>query len=232
MAATTIGPEYLLNPNGTSALGDTNGLPNVFGYQAGASTPILDWTIPALGAGPAVGPLGPATSTPTVVAAAGSLGRILDEASPGLQTPNTNQVTAWSPSKGAIAAGWPGTMNDLQFFDQPIIANVAGTSAGGYAVETSGLYDLRAYGPGGTEAPGFPKFTGGWVTFGPAYGPWGHLSDQVLAAGNRNGELFVWTTPTAACASSGPWPQLHHDLWNTGNLSETETPTPACTSSG
>jgi len=156
------------------------------------------------------------------------LGRVLDEEFPGLQTPNTNQVTAWSPTKGTIKAGWPGTMNDLQFFDQPIIADVAGTSAGAYAVEGSGLNDLRAYGSDGSEAAGFSKFTGGWVTFGPVFGPWGSLSEQVLAVGNRNGELFVWTTPTAACSPSGPWPQVHHDLWNTGNLSEVGAPEPSC----
>jgi hypothetical protein len=64
----------------------------------------------------------------------------------------------------------------------------------------------------------------------PAVGPFGTLKAQVVAAGTREGELFVWSTRRAACASSGPWPKMHHDLWNTGDLSESGAPTPRCAS--
>jgi hypothetical protein len=80
----------------------------------------------------------------------------------------------------------------------------------------------------GLPAPGFPKFTGGWMVNSPGYGPWGALAHQVLAVGTREGDLFLYDTPTSRCASSGPWPRDHHDLWNTGNLSTTGAPAYRC----
>jgi hypothetical protein len=85
---------------------------------------------------------------------------------------------------------------------------------------------VRAYDARGQEAPGFPKFTGGWMVQSGVVGPWGHLSHQVLAVGTREGWLFVWRLSRSAQASRGPWPQDHHDLYNTSNLSFTKAPAP------
>jgi hypothetical protein len=227
VASSTVGPVYVLSPDGSSFLGyGSDGLPNVAGYQQAGSS-ILDWTLPGLGS-PSVAPIGAHTSAASIIDPGASLGRLLDEEAPGDQTPHENQIDAWSATTGALDTGFPAQMNDLQFFDQALVADVNGAQAGGYVVEGSGLYDLRAYGPTGAEAPSFPKFTGGWMTYGPAYGPWGGLSTQVLAGGTRSGLLLVWSTPTPACASSGPWPQVHHDLWNTGDLSETGAAAARC----
>jgi hypothetical protein len=228
VTSSSAGPLYVLDPNGQSALGTggTPALPNVGAYEPKTGG-LLGWTIPVLGQ-PIVAPIGK-SKTPVAIDPAADLGRLVDQAFPGLQTPGENEVDTWSTSTGALASG-PFQVNDLQFLDQPIVANVDGTAAGGYVIEGSGLYDLRAYNAAGQEAPDFPKFTGGWETFGPAYGSWGTLSDQVLVAGDRWGDVYAWTTPTPACASSGPWPQVHHDLWNTGDLSQTGTPQPVCTS--
>jgi hypothetical protein len=95
-------------------------------------------------------------------------------------------------------------------------------------ISGSGTYDIRAIDASGDEAPGFPKFTGGWMVNAPAFAPFGTLADQVLAAGTREGELFAWSTQRPACASSGPWPKMHHDLWNTNNLSESGATTTSC----
>jgi hypothetical protein len=227
VTSSTVGPVYVLSANGSSFLGyGSDGLPNVAGYQQGNSS-VLDWTLPGLGS-PSVAPVGPATAAPSIIDPGASLGRLLDEEAPGDQSPHENQIDVWSATTGALDTGFPAQMNDLQFFDQAIVADVAGAQAGGYVVEGSGLYDLRAYGPTGAEAPSFPKFTGGWMTYGPAYGPWGDLATQVLAGGTRSGLLLVWSTPTPACASSGPWPQVDHDLWDTGNLSETGAAVARC----
>jgi hypothetical protein len=123
-------------------------------------------------------------------------------------------------------------MNDLQFFAQPIVAYVNGAAAGGYVLEASGLYDLRAYGPTGVEAPSFPKFTGGWVTGGAVVGTWGTDATQIVATGTRTGGLLIWPTPTPACTSPGPWAQSHHDLWNSNDLAKTGTPQPSCDVTG
>ncbi len=115
-------------------------------------------------------------------------------------------------------------MNDMQFFDQPIVANVAPSRVGPYVVEGSALYDLQAVNYLGEQASGFPKFTGGWMVNSAAFGRFGRLRTQVLVAATREGYLYVWPTTTPACASSGPWPMAHHDLWNTNNLQTKAAP--------
>ena len=112
-------------------------------------------------------------------------------------------------------------MNDLQFFVQPIVADVGGATRGPYVVEASAMSDIRAVDATGVEAPGFPKFTGQWTVNSPTFGAFGTLAQQVLAAGTREGDLFVWSTPTGRCSPSGPWPRSHHDLSNTNDLDAT-----------
>jgi hypothetical protein len=218
VTSSSAGPVYVLTPNGKSALGYAGSppLPNVGAYAPKGGS-ILDWTMPVLGS-PIVAPLGPPNSAPSLIDPAANLGRLVDQAFPAHQTPGENELDTWSPTTGALSSTLQ--MSDLQIFNQPIVANVDGTPAGGFVVQGSGLYDLRAYGPTGAEAPSFPKFTGGWMTFGPAYGAWGTLGTQVLVAANRWGAVYTWKTPTPAAAPSGPWPQVHHDLWNSGNLSQ------------
>ncbi|MGH9170887.1 MAG: S8 family serine peptidase [Acidimicrobiales bacterium] len=229
----TAGPVYELAPSGKSVLGSTDGEPNVLAFSPPGTSVlsnILTDSIPALG-GAAIAPLGPAgaKATPSVIAPAASVGRLLDELEPGEQSPSTNQVVAWSGTSGQMLPGYPGVMNDLQFFAQPTVADVDGPAAGGYVMESSGLYDVRAYGANGAEAPGFPKFIGGWVTGGATTGPFGTYSAQVMAVGTRTGELDIWHLPALpACASPGPWAQSHHDLWNTDDLSQTGTPAYKC----
>ncbi len=229
VTGSTAGPVYELTGTGASVLGTSGGLPNVLRFVPPGQTfygDLLNAAVPALGS-PAVAPLGPATSSLSVVDPAASVGRLLDEEEPGEQSPHSNQIVAWSTS-GTMRTGSPALMNDLQFFAQPIVADVNGEAAGGYVVEASGLYDLRAYGPTGVEAPGFPKFTGGWVTGGAVVGPWGADADQIVATATRTGSLLIWSTPTPACSSPGPWAQSHHDLWNSNDLAKTGTPQPTC----
>lgn len=215
------GPAYVLEANGTSAFGTgPDGKPKVASSQP---TGVLSNaneggpSIPALGA-PIFAPLGPSASGTSLVAPAISLAEALNVAFPGDHPVHPSELDAWSSATGHFVAGFPQVMNDLQFFDQPIVADVAGSRAGPFVVEASASYDLRAFNALGQEAPGFPKFTGGWMVNSPSMGSFGQLGDQVLAAGTREGYLLVWTTPTPACAPSGPWPTAHHDLWNTNDL--------------
>jgi hypothetical protein len=222
------GPVYELSPTGTSLLGTTGGLPNVLSFVPLGQTflgDLLNASVPALG-DPSVAPIGTNT-IPSIIDPAASVGRLLDEEAPGNQSPHNNQIVVWS-TKAVMFKGFPALMNDLQFFEQATVADVNGTKAGGYVLEASGMYDLRAYGLGGVEAPGFPKFTGGWVTGGAVVGPWGADADQIVATGTRTGQLLIWSTPTPACASPGSWAQSHHDLWNSNDLATTGTPQPTC----
>ena len=230
VTSATVGPLYVLNPDGSSFLGNgSDGLPTVAAFQPPdvPLSDILSATLPSLGA-PIVRrwerrARRPASSIPPAVSGDCSTRR-----STGSRRRTTTRSRRGRRRPARSTPAIPRSMNDLQFFDEPIVANVTGASGGGSLVEGSGINDLRAYGPTGVEATGYPKFTGGWMVGSAALGPFGADQDQVLVAGTRLGALYIWSTPTPACASSGPWPQEHHDLWNTGNLSETGAPAPAC----
>jgi Subtilase family len=221
-----VGPVYVLNSDGTDALGTTSGLPDILDpYPQGAksnSTGITGISVPSLGA-PIIAPLGSASGTGAldVMSAAESAGELLDVSEPAEQEPHDSQIAAWNASTGAFLKGFPQVMDGLQFFDQPIVADLAGSSGEAYAVEASSDSDLRALDASGQEAPGFPKLTGGWVTGGAVFGPLGTLADQIVATGTREGELFIWRTTAPSCGPRGAWPQVHQNLWNTNDYSGT-----------
>jgi hypothetical protein len=227
--ATSVGPEYLLKPDGTSALGSgPDGKPLVATLTVGGAGNSPEFpSIPAVGMG-IFAPLGDGTQGVSLIGPAASTGKALDAALPDDQLLHDNQLDAWNTATGTLQPAFPQAMNDLQFIASPIAADVGGGTMGTYIVEGSAGYDIRAVNALGQEAPDFPKFTGGWMVNSPSFGPWGHLADQVLAAGTREGYLFVWTTPTTSCASSGPWPREHHDLYNTSNLQAAGLPVSRC----
>ncbi len=224
----TVGPPYLLNPNGTSALGyggspSTPNVMNIASFGSNASSNSGP-SIPFMGS-PIVAPLNTSSSATcpfSVIAPALSLGTVEDTAFPGKQAGNQNQFDAWSACSGNFLPAFPGYLNSMPFLTQPIVADIANGVP--YAVLGSSLYDLRAVNAAGQEAPGFPKFTGGWMINSPVFGTFGNLATQVLVAGTREGDLWAWSTPEPAMARSGPWPQDHHDLWNTNNLATVGAP--------
>jgi hypothetical protein len=226
-----VGPVYLLRADGSDALGTTSGLPNVLasgpsGAQSN-STGILGTSIPALGM-PIIAPLGAASKNGgslDVISAAGSAGELLDVSEPAEQSPHDSQLDAWNAATGSFLSGFPQVMDSQQFFDQPIVADLTGSKGQAYAVQASSDSDLRAFDAEGQEAPGFPKLTGGWVANGAVFGTLGSMSQQVLVAGTREGELFIWRTSAPASASRGAWPQVHQNLWNTNDYSGPVKPT-------
>ncbi|MHB8318471.1 MAG: S8 family serine peptidase [Acidimicrobiales bacterium] len=220
--SSSAGPGYVLNPNGSSFLGTAaDGKPKVTASSGAGplsnSTGLLGTSIPALG-GAVLAPLGGSSPGISMIEPALSVGKLLDQGYAADQTPHDSQVDAWNTSTGSFDPGFPQLLNDMAFLSSPIVADVGGARNGPYAVVGSATYDIRALNANGKEAPGFPKFTGGWLVNSPTFAPFGSVSTQVLAAGTREGYLFLWRTPTPACSSSGPWPRQHHDLWNTGNL--------------
>lgn len=227
---TSVGPGYIYTPSGQSYFGNgPDGEPVSLSMgTAGLLGNSKDLpTIPALGM-PVFASLGTGAPGVSFVAPAASLGKALDAALPAEQYANDNQLDAWNTTTDTMQPAFPQDMNDLQFFDQPLVADVNGASQGSYVVEASATSDIRAVNSEGAEATDFPKFTGGWIVNSPTFGPWSGLTDQVLVAGTRDGDLFIWNTPTPSCASSGPWPREHHDLSNSNDLEFAGATKPSC----
>ncbi len=226
--STSVGPPYVLKPDGTSALGTGPDGKAIVGSAtfggAGNGTQLPTIAVEGM---PIFAPLGPGAPGISLIDPAATLGKALDAAVADSQLFNNNDIGAWNTTTGLMQPEFPQVMNDLEFIVSPIVANVGGGSAGPYLVTGSASYDVRAVNGLGQEAPGFPKFDGGWMVNGPSFAAFGSRKQQVLAVGTREGDVYVWRSPTASCASSGPWPREHHDLSNTSNLNAPATLPPA-----
>ena len=130
-------------------------------------------------------------------------------------------VGAWDPMTGAFEYGFPQVIEDLQFFMNPAVADVSGDALP-EVITASGGYLVHAWDISGTEAPGFPKSTGGWVIASPAVGDLDLDGFLDLVVATRDGYLFAWRTRGAAWGEV-QWPTFHHDNRGTGNF---HTPLP------
>ncbi len=133
--------------------------------------------------------------------------------------PFTHQIGAWETQTGKQLPGYPHSIEDYLFFVNPTVVNV---DADPYpeVVTGSGGYWVHAWDACGTEADGFPKFTGGWVTGSVGAGDLDDDGLLEIVVTTRSGYLFAWNTE-APVDSAQPWPEYRHDNRNTGNY-ETE----------
>ena len=123
---------------------------------------------------------------------------------------------------GTFDPGFPAQMNDLQFFNTPAIADVNGDGKA-EVLQSSAMYDLRAYSLGGLAPPSWPKFTGGWSVMTPGVGDFDGDGKVEIALATREGNLFVWRTKGDACQTP-EWPKYQHDLHNSGDARTDATP--------
>ncbi len=145
--------------------------------------------------------------------------------------PFAHVVQAWSatgPQAGSGLPGYPRTTDDFQLLGQPAIANV-GAGSDRHALYGTGLYQMHAYGTGGTEAAGWPKFTGGWTQATPSVGDADGDGDLEVAALTREGWSFLWATGTPSCDRDGistnaEWWTFHHDEHGTNNYGHDARP--------
>ncbi len=116
---------------------------------------------------------------------------------------------------GLGPSGFPQRQDGFPFYDAPIIADVGAGGGHRNAIEANDNYWIHAWGPDGTEAPGFPKYTGQWTGFVGTVGDPrmnGHLA---LAYGTREGTCSCGTS-SGSSGLNNSWWHYRHDEWNTG----------------
>jgi MYXO-CTERM domain-containing protein len=124
-------------------------------------------------------------------------------------------LAAYDTKTGKFKEGFPRTVEDWQFFTNPPIADVDGDGHS-ETIEGSGGYWVHAFRADGTEAAGFPKLTGGWITAAAAIGDLDGDGKLEVAMPTRDGYLYAWHT---GGSSKGriDWDSFKHDAKNTGN---------------
>jgi hypothetical protein len=212
--ASVAGPAYILRADGTSFYGaGSDGLPRTLPTDRaafGSETTTADGpSVPALGSG-SFAPIGPGGSLVYVAPGAG-FGRLADTNVPAQQVPHDTHLDAWDARSGRFLPAFPRLLDDLVFFGSAAIADVSGDGEAELLIGSGG-YLVHAMDPSGTEAPGWPKFTGGWIIATPAVGRLGARS--VVAVTTREGTLRVWRARSSRRARF--WPQARRDATNRG----------------
>ena len=227
VAASAVGPMYVLNAHGDSVFGTVGGkdVPLLWsgglnGQDNGRFGPNRNSTdlvaSPVAFGGPAVGKLDP-DATPDITAPTAGLSRLLDILAPDLQLPNDDHLMAWRGSDGNALPGFPQTTADIAFFVTPAIADVNGDGAN-ETIAGNGLYTLSAYDSAGRRRAGWPKLTGGWLVGTPGLGDWDGDGKAEVAVVRRDGFVLVWHTQGAASALT-EWPRSGGNGTNSGEYS-------------
>jgi MYXO-CTERM domain-containing protein len=155
---------------------------------------------------------------PDVVTSGGSLTLAGTLAGGGRRdTPGQQLLAMWSGKTGKMLPGSPILLEDYTFLVNQTIADVSGDDYP-EAITGTGGYFLHAADACGREAPGFPKFTNGWIAATAAVGDVDGDAKKSLevVTGTRDGWLFAWHTQGTATGSV-EWESFHHDNANTGN---------------
>jgi MYXO-CTERM domain-containing protein len=189
--------------------------PGNFGEHSKAHAP--DVMLP-LFSQPSIGDLD-GDGVPDVITSGGSLSLAGALAGAGQRADRAQHlVAAFSGKTGKMLPGSPMVIEDYTFLVNHAIADVSGDEYP-EIINGNGAYFVHAVDGCGTEAPGFPKFTNGWVTAAVAVGDVDGDADRSLevVVGTREGYLFAWTT---AGRTTGPvhWESFHHDNANTGDF--------------
>jgi hypothetical protein len=125
-----------------------------------------------------------------------------------------NFERAFDAGSGTPRTGFPAFFQGLNFLGSPVIADVTGDGRC-EIIDVGDSSALHAYQAGGGQAPGFPKFTTGWVIWSPSIGDLDADGRVEIVALTREGWLMVWETPGKSTANTEWW-HYHHDEWNTG----------------
>lgn len=137
-------------------------------------------------------------------------------ASGGQRADFDHQLSAWDTQTGVMLEGYPRVMDDWQFFSNPGIVDLDNDKNPEIVAGSAG-YLLHAWNYKGVEAPGFPKYTMGWILASAAIGDMDGDGNFDVAVGTRDGLLFAWKTQGKKAGAVSEWPMHGHDLHNTNN---------------
>jgi len=214
------GPGYVLNGDGSSCYGSTEGAYNALETDFSAGNGKTDTpAFPAVGE-PAFGTLDGTTTD--IFAPVGGLIRALDVAVSDYQKGGQDFTAAWNANSSQFAPGFPAVNNDLSFITGQTVGDVTGEAPKQEVVAGTASQDLEAYNSGGGPAStAWPKLTGGWMVATPTLGSLGTVdtsssAKKVVVSITREGTLSVYSTPASACSPSS-WPNFHHDIANSGD---------------
>jgi hypothetical protein len=133
----------------------------------------------------------------------------------GLRRDFEHHLSAWDTQTAKYKPGFPQTIEDWQFFNNPTIADIDGDGHT-EVLEGSAGYWVHAFRADGTEPAGFPKLTGGWITQSIVLGDMDGDGKLEFAVGTRDGWLYAWKGG-GKTTGRVDWPSFHHDNYNTGN---------------
>jgi hypothetical protein len=188
---------------------DATALTNILG---GGSLP-TDTPVNFTGTG-AFGKVGPTNTLSLAEPGSGVTGVATSLLLPGMGTPINNYMRVHDAASGAPLPGFPAKAQGLDFLGAPVIADVSGDGQPD-VVQGGDSSALHAYTTGGAQASDFPKFTTGWIIFGPSVGDFEGTSHNDVVATTREGYLMSWRTDGLADANQEWW-SSHHDERNTG----------------
>ncbi len=221
------GPAYVLNANGSSCYGSTEGKDNALETDFSATKEKTDTPVFAAVGEPAFGTLD-GTTTDMFDPVAGLI-RALDVAASDYQKGGQDFIGGWNATTGQFSPDFPVLDNDLSFITGETIGDITGEAPKQEVVAGTASLDLVAYNDEGNPASSaWPKLTGGWTVATPTLGSLGTLDTSSSAHKDvvsitREGVISVYGTPASACSASS-WPNFHHDIANSGDYTRDATP--------
>lgn len=129
---------------------------------------------------------------------------------------------AWDVSTGKALPGFPTDQDGFPFFVSPLVSGV-GSGGEQAMIASNDSYWIHARQADGSDAPGFPKWTGQWTSFGGVIGDPRLNGRQFMAYGSREGFLFMWKVGGKP-AENDQWWHYRHDEHNSGRYGNDTRP--------
>lgn len=152
-----------------------------------------------------------------------TLGGLLNLVLVGQNLPFDHVLQGWDLRTGSYRPGFPAKVEDYMLLSQPAIADVDGLP-GKEVLQGTGLYLVHAFNALGQEAPGFPKFTGGWNYATPAIGDLDGDGTVEMVSTTREGYLFAWSLDGTAAGNDQWWGAAHDDRSTSRHGTDTRPP--------